>query len=131
GSSSPPHPGGRGGPAPFPTPEPHMDYDLLPLGEETTPYRLLTQEHVSTTKFEGRPVLKVDPACLERLAFEAMKDIAHYFRPSHLSQLRKSLDGPLASPNDKFVALDLLKNACISAGGVLPSCQDTGTAIVT
>jgi fumarate hydratase class I len=108
-----------------------MAYDLLPLGEDTTPYRLLTTEHVSTATFEGHPVLKVDAAGLERLAFEAMKDIAHYFRPGHLAQLRKILDDPLASPNDKFVALDLLKNACISAGGVLPSCQDTGTAIVT
>jgi fumarate hydratase class I len=108
-----------------------MSTDLLPLGEDTTPYRLLTPDHVSTATFEGKPVLKVDAAGLERLAFEAMKDIAHYFRPGHLAQLRKILDDPAASPNDKFVALDLLKNACISAGGVLPSCQDTGTAIVT
>jgi fumarate hydratase class I len=108
-----------------------MSTDLLPLGEDTTPYRLLTKEHVSTSTFEGKPVLKVDAAGLERLAYEAMKDIAHYFRPGHLAQLRKILDDPQASPNDKFVALDLLKNACISAGGVLPSCQDTGTAIVT
>ena len=105
--------------------------DILPLGEDTTPYRLLTKDFVSTSSFEGQPILKVDPAGLERLAFEAMKDIAHYFRPGHLAQLRKILDDPEASPNDKFVALDLLKNACISAGGVLPSCQDTGTAIVT
>ncbi len=108
-----------------------MSNDLLPLGEDTTPYRLLTKDHVSSSTFEGKSVLKVDPAGLERLAFEAMKDIAHYFRPGHLAQLRKILDDPAASANDKFVALDLLKNACISAGGVLPSCQDTGTAIVT
>jgi len=108
-----------------------MSTDLLPLGEDTTPYRLLTKEHVSTSTFEGTPVLKVDAAGLERLAYEAMRDIAHYFRPGHLAQLRKILDDPAASPNDKFVALDLLKNACISAGGVLPSCQDTGTAIVS
>jgi fumarate hydratase class I len=105
--------------------------DILPLGEDTTPYRALTKDFVSTSSFEGKPILKVDPAGLELLAFEAMKDIAHYFRPGHLAQLRKILDDPEASPNDKFVALDLLKNACISAGGVLPSCQDTGTAIVT
>ena len=105
--------------------------DILPLGEDTTPYRLLTKDGVSTSSFEGRGVLKVAPEALERLAFEAMRDIAHYFRPGHLAQLRKILDDPQASPNDKFVALDLLKNACISAGGVLPSCQDTGTAIVT
>src|SRR5688572_28174941 len=105
--------------------------DILPLGEDTTPYRLLTKDFVKTSDFEGRPLLKVDPAGLELLAYEAMKDIAHYFRPGHLAQLRKILDDPEASPNDKFVALDLLKNACISAGGVLPSCQDTGTAIVT
>ncbi len=108
-----------------------MSNDLLPLGEDTTPYRLLTKDHVSLSSFEGKSVLKVDAAGLERLAFEAMKDIAHYFRPGHLAQLRKILDDPAASANDKFVALDLLKNACISAGGVLPSCQDTGTAIVT
>jgi len=108
-----------------------MSNDLLPLGEDTTPYRLLTRDHVSLSSFEGKSVLKVDAAGLERLAFEAMKDIAHYFRPGHLAQLRKILDDPAASANDKFVALDLLKNACISAGGVLPSCQDTGTAIVT
>ena len=105
--------------------------DILPLGEDTTPYRLLTKDFVQTSDFEGKPLLKVDPAGLELLAYEAMKDIAHYFRPGHLAQLRKILDDPEASPNDKFVALDLLKNACISAGGVLPSCQDTGTAIVT
>lgn len=105
--------------------------DLLPLGVDSTPYRLLTRDHVKASTFEGRPVLRVAPAALELLAFEAMKDIAHYFRPGHLAQLRKILDDPEATPNDKFVALDLLKNACISAGGVLPSCQDTGTAIVT
>jgi fumarate hydratase, class I len=105
--------------------------DILPLGEDTTPYRALTKDFVKTAEFEGKPVLKVDPAGLELLAYEAMKDIAHYFRPGHLAQLRKILDDPEASPNDKFVALDLLKNACVSAGGVLPSCQDTGTAIVT
>ena len=100
-----------------------MSTDLLPLGEDTTPYRLLTKEHVSTSTFEGKSVLKVDAAGLERLAYEAMKDIAHYFRPGHLAQLRKILDDATASPNDKFVALDLLKNACISAGGVLRDLQ--------
>jgi fumarate hydratase class I len=105
--------------------------DLLPLGEDTTSYRLLTKDFVSTASFEGQALLKVAPEGLERLAFEAMKDIAHFFRPGHLAQLRKILDDPEASPNDKFVALDLLKNACVSAGGVLPSCQDTGTAIVS
>ncbi len=105
--------------------------DILPLGDDTTPYRLVTTDHVSGATFDGRPALKVEAAGLERLAYEAMRDIAHYFRPGHLAQLRKILDDPQASPNDKFVALDLLKNASISAGGVLPSCQDTGTAIVT
>ena len=105
--------------------------DILPLGDDATPYRLVTKDHVSVGTFDGRPVLKVEAAGLERLAYEAMRDIAHYFRPGHLAQLRKILDDPQASPNDKFVALDLLKNASISAGGVLPSCQDTGTAIVT
>ena len=104
--------------------------DMLPLGADPTPYRLLTKEHVSTFEADGRTFLKVDPAALTVLAQQAMRDIAHLLRPGHLAQLRKILDDPEASPNDKFVALDLLKNANIAAGGVLPMCQDTGTAIV-
>ncbi|MFF3767801.1 fumarate hydratase [Streptomyces sp. NPDC001922] len=104
--------------------------DLLPLGEDTTPYRLVTSEGVSTFEADGRTFLKVEPAALRTLAAEAMKDISHYLRPAHLAQLRRILDDPEASANDKFVALDLLKNANIAAAGVLPMCQDTGTAIV-
>ncbi|MDX6329586.1 MAG: fumarate hydratase, class, partial [Streptomycetaceae bacterium] len=104
--------------------------DLLPLGEDTTPYRLVTAEGVSTFQADGRTFLKVDPEALRKLAAEAMHDISHYLRPAHLAQLRRILDDPEASPNDRFVALDLLKNANIAAAGVLPMCQDTGTAIV-
>ncbi|OEU85455.1 fumarate hydratase [Streptomyces abyssalis] len=104
--------------------------DLLPLGEDTTPYRLVTAEGVRTFEADGRTFLQVEPEALSRLAAEAMHDISHYLRPEHLAQLRRILDDPEASANDRFVALDLLKNANISAAGVLPMCQDTGTAIV-
>ncbi|MEE6268576.1 MULTISPECIES: fumarate hydratase [Streptomyces] len=104
--------------------------DLLPTGEDSTPYRLVTSEGVSTFEADGRTFLKVEPEALRKLAAEAMHDIAHYLRPTHLAQLRKILDDPEASANDRFVALDLLKNANIAAAGVLPMCQDTGTAIV-
>jgi fumarate hydratase class I len=104
--------------------------DLLPTGPDTTPYRLVTDEGVSTFEAGGRTFLRVEPEALRRLAAEAMHDISHYLRPAHLAQLRRILDDPEASPNDRFVALDLLKNANIAAAGVLPMCQDTGTAIV-
>ncbi len=105
--------------------------DLLPIGEDNTDYRLLTTEGVSTTTGpDGRIFLEVAPEALELLASTAMHDIAHYLRPAHLKQLRKILDDPEASDNDKFVALDLMKNANIAAGGILPMCQDTGTAII-
>lgn len=104
--------------------------DLLPVGEDTTPYRLVTAEGVSTFEADGRTFLKVEPEALRKLAAEAMHDISHYLRPAHLAQLRTILDDPEASANDRFVALDLLKNANIAAAGVLPMCQDTGTAIV-
>lgn len=103
---------------------------LLPLGEDTTPYRTLTTDGVSTFDAAGRTFLKVEPEVLTQLTFEAMRDIAHLLRPGHLAQLRRILDDAEASPNDHFVAYDLLKNANIAAGGVLPMCQDTGTAIV-
>ncbi|WP_328915827.1 MULTISPECIES: fumarate hydratase [unclassified Streptomyces] len=110
---------------------PEFSYtDLLPLGEDTTAYRLVTSEGVSTFEADGRTFLKVEPEALRRLAAEAMHDISHYLRPTHLAQLRRILDDPQASANDRFVALDLLKNANIAAAGVLPMCQDTGTAIV-
>jgi fumarate hydratase class I len=104
--------------------------DLLPLGEDTTPYRLLTSDHVEIKQAFGKQFIDVAPEALRRLTAEAMRDIAHLLRPGHLTQLRRILDDPEASPNDRFVALDLLKNANIAAGGILPMCQDTGTAIV-
>jgi fumarate hydratase, class I len=104
--------------------------DLLPLGPDETPYRLVTREGVHTAEVDGRTFLHVAPQALQRLTAEAMHDIAHYLRPAHLAQLRRIIDDPEASGNDRFVALDLLKNVNISAGGVLPMCQDTGTAIV-
>ena len=112
-------------------PAPEFLYsDLLPIGEDDTPYRLITTEGVSTFEAGGRTFLEVAPEALQRLTAEAMHDISHYLRPAHLRQLRKIIDDPEASGNDRFVALDLLKNVNISAGGVLPMCQDTGTAIV-
>jgi fumarate hydratase class I len=104
--------------------------DLLPTGPDETPYRLLTTEGVSTVAAAGRSFLQVSGGALQLLAKTAMRDIAHLLRPAHLAQLRRILDDPESSPNDRFVALDLLKNANIAAGGVLPMCQDTGTAIV-
>jgi fumarate hydratase class I len=104
--------------------------ELLPLGHDDTPFRLITSDHVSTFEALGKTFLQVEPEALTQLTTEAMKDIAHLLRPGHLQQLRKIIDDPEASPNDKYVALDLLKNANIAAGGVLPMCQDTGTAIV-
>ncbi|MCS6901256.1 MAG: fumarate hydratase, partial [Myxococcales bacterium] len=104
--------------------------ELLPLGHDDTPYRLISRDHVDTFEAAGTTFLRVAPEALTLLTREAMKDIAHYLRPIHLAQLARILEDPEASPNDRFVALDLLKNACIAAGGVLPMCQDTGTAIV-
>jgi fumarate hydratase class I len=102
----------------------------LPLGTDETPYRLLSREHVSTFEAAGKTFLRVEPEALTLLTREAMRDIAHLLRPGHLAQLSRILADPEATPNDKFVALELLKNANIAAGYVLPSCQDTGTAIV-
>ncbi|HET8683749.1 MAG TPA: fumarate hydratase [Micromonosporaceae bacterium] len=104
---------------------------LLPLGPDTTGYRPVTTEGVEVVAGPGgRRFLTVAPGLLTALTAEAMHDIAHYLRPAHLAQLRGIVDDPQASPNDRFVALDLLRNANIAAGGVLPMCQDTGTAIV-
>jgi fumarate hydratase class I len=111
--------------------EPEFRYsDLLPIGPDDTPYRLVTAEGVSSFEADGRTFLRVTPEAIARLTSEAMHDIAHYLRPAHLAQLRTIIDDPESSGNDRFVALDLLKNVNISAGGVLPMCQDTGTAIV-
>ena len=104
--------------------------DLLPLGPDATEYRLLTTDGITKRHAFGRDFLEVDPEVLTLVASEGMRNIAHLLRPGHLRQLRAILDDPEASRNDRFVAMDLLKNACIAAGGVLPMCQDTGTAIV-
>jgi len=110
---------------------PEFSYtDLLPLGPDTTQYRLVSDGGVTGRSAFGREFIEVEPEALTRLTAAAMQDIAHLLRPAHLQQLRSILDDPEASPNDRFVASDLLKNACIAAGWVLPMCQDTGTAIV-
>ncbi|MDR1635625.1 MAG: fumarate hydratase [Bifidobacteriaceae bacterium] len=105
--------------------------DPLPAGADETPYRLVAKDGVSVVQGpDGASFLKVTPAALALLAETAMHDIAHYLRPAHLRQLARILEDPEASANDKFVALDLMKNANIAAGGILPMCQDTGTAII-
>jgi fumarate hydratase class I len=103
---------------------------LFPLGDDTTEYRQLDLDGVTVADLGGTSMLRVEQRVLTELTRQAMFDIAHYLRPGHLSQLSAILDDPEASGNDRFVALDLLRNACISAGGVLPMCQDTGTAII-
>ncbi len=105
-------------------------HDLFPSLEDETPYRLLTTDHVGIARFNGEEVLTVALPALTLLAQQAMVDCQHLLRPGHLKQLRAILDDPEASDNDRFVAFDLLKNANIAAGKVLPMCQDTGTAIV-
>ena len=110
---------------------PEFSYqDLLPIGEDKTEYRQLSAEGVSTFNAEGRQFLTVTPVAIENLTKVAIHDISHYLRGEHLQQLANILKDPESSPNDRFVALDLLKNSNISAGGVLPMCQDTGTVIV-
>ena len=110
---------------------PEFSYeDLLPIGPDTTEYRKISSDGVSTFSAEGKEFLKVAPEAITNLTEVAIHDISHYLRAAHLQQLQNILRDPESSPNDRFVALDLLKNANISAGGVLPMCQDTGTAIV-
>jgi fumarate hydratase class I len=110
---------------------PEFSYtDLLPLGEDATDYRQVSAEGITTQRAFGKDFLQVEPEALTLLTAAAMHDIAHLLRPGHLRQLRSILDDPEASGNDRYVARDLLQNACIAAGGVLPMCQDTGTAIV-
>ncbi|MGI5993366.1 MAG: fumarate hydratase [Saccharomonospora viridis] len=110
---------------------PEFNYtDVLPLGPDTTEYRLVTTEGVRVVEAAGRRFLEIEPETLTLLARTAITDIQHLLRSSHLAQLRAIVDDPEASGNDRFVAMDLLRNAAISAGGVLPMCQDTGTAIV-
>ena len=103
---------------------------LLPLGKDETKYRLVSKEGVKVVKLGDREFLEVAPEALIKLTAEAIHDISHYLRPDHLQQLANIIKDPEASPNDRFVATDLLKNANISAGGILPMCQDTGTALV-
>ena len=104
--------------------------DLLPLGEDSTQYRFIGKEGVSVVKLGDREFLQVDAEAIAKLTEIAIHDINHYLRPDHLQQLANIMKDPEASANDRFVALDLLKNANIAAGGVLPMCQDTGTALV-
>src|ERR1700690_181198 len=116
--------------APPPAIPPYHHTPLFPLGPDKTPYRKLAVGGVTVEKVMGKDMLVVAPEALRALAEAAFTDINHLLRPAHLKQLRAILDDPQASPNDKFVAYDFLKNANISAGGVLPMCQDTGTAII-
>ncbi len=104
--------------------------DLLPVGADRTKYRLVSKEGVSVIKLGDREFLQVEPSALTLLTETAIHDISHYLRTEHLEQLAKILKDPQASANDRFVALDLLKNANIAAGGILPMCQDTGTALI-
>jgi fumarate hydratase class I len=120
-------------PTAFPDPKPVPPYKhtpLFPLGADTTPYRKITTEGVRVEKVLGKDMLVVSREALRALSEAAFGDINHYLRPGHLQQLRNILDDKEASDNDKFVAFDFLKNANIAAGGVLPMCQDTGTAII-
>ena len=110
---------------------PEFSYtDLLPLGEDTTSYRLLTTEGVEEVDLGGTSFLKVGDEALRMLSAEAIRDISHLLRPGHLQQLRNIIDDPEASSNDRFVATELLQNACIASGFVLPGCQDTGTVVI-
>lgn len=105
--------------------------ELLPLGEDSTEYRKISDTGFKIEKLGDKEFLVIEPEAIKKLTFEALHDTQHLLRTSHLKQLRKILDDPEASNNDRFVALDLLKNANISSGGVLPMCQDTGTVIIT
>ena len=109
---------------------PNTFQEIFELDQDTTKYRKLTDNFVKTVQFNGQEILKIDPLALTLVAKEAMRDIAHLLRPGHLKQLRAILDDPEASDNDRYVAYELLKNANIASGMVLPGCQDTGTAII-
>ena len=104
--------------------------EMFPLKDDSTEYRLLTENHISQTSFDGTWLLRVAPEGLTLLAEQAFHDVSHFLRSSHLQQLAEICNDPQSSANDKAVALELLKNAVISAEGVFPMCQDTGTAIV-
>ncbi len=104
--------------------------DMFPTGNDAAEYRLLTEGHVSSATFDGKEVLKVSAQGLTYLAEQAFNDVSHLLRPSHLKLLAGIFDDPASSANDRYVAFELLKNAVISAEGVFPMCQDTGTAII-
>ncbi|MGA9234219.1 MAG: fumarate hydratase, partial [Desulfobacterales bacterium] len=104
--------------------------EMFPLADDTTEYRRLTTDHVAAAIFEGKEMLKITPAGLTLLAEQAFADVAHRLRPSHMRLLAKILKDPEASDNDRYVALEMIKNAVISAAGVFPMCQDTGTAVI-
>ena len=104
--------------------------EMFPLAEDLTEYRLLTTDHVTSESFQGTPMVKIAPEGLVRLSESAFRDVAHLLRSSHLKQLSKIFDDPESSDNDRYVALEMLKNAVIAADGIFPMCQDTGTAIV-
>src|SRR5436305_5753125 len=117
-------------PVPPPATPPYEHTPLFPLGQDQTPYRKISSSGVTVREALGKEMLVVEQSALRQLAEAAFTDINHLLRPGHLAQLRSILDDKEASPNDKFVAYDFLKNANIAAGGVLPMCQDTGTAII-
>lgn len=104
---------------------------MFPQTADTTEYELVSADHVRVVELDGVPFLKVDPEGLTLLAERAFRDISHLLRSSHLGQLAAILDDPEATKNDRFVALEMLKNAVIAADGLLPMCQDTGTAIIS
>jgi fumarate hydratase class I len=116
--------------APLPRPSGFAYAPMFPLAPAPVPWRKLDLAGIATLECDGRRITKIAPAVLTELAFQAFRDMSHLLRPGHLAQLRAILDDPEASANDRFVAYDLLKNANISAGGVLPMCQDTGTALI-
>src|SRR4051794_8900521 len=116
--------------APLPRPSSFLYSPMFPLGPDRTPWKQLPISGVRVATCDGQSVLRIAPEALSELAVRAFHDVSHLLRPGHLTQLRSILDDPEASGNDRFVALDLLKNANIAAGGVLPMCQDTGTALV-
>ncbi len=103
---------------------------MFPLREDNTEYRRLTKEHVRVREFEGQDVLMIEPKGLTLLANQAFKDVAHLYRSEHLKKVRMIIDDPESSDNDRYVSLELLKNAVIASDRVYPMCQDTGTAII-
>ena len=104
--------------------------EMFPLEEDATEYRLLSKDFISTASFNGHEIVNINPQALTLLAEEAFKDVSHLLRPAHLEKVAAILKDPEASENDRLVALEMLKNAVISAEGEFPMCQDTGTAII-